>query len=140
MANPPASSPHANGAPVARVRLDKWLWAARFYKTRSQAGEGIDAGHVRARGERLKAAHAVVVGETITIHKEGVDWEVEVLAVSDKRGSGADAARLYRETDAGREKRLAQIEARKAAAQAFPSLRGRPTKRLRRVLDRFRGA
>ncbi len=78
------------------------------------------------------------VGETIALHKDGLDWEIVVTALSDKRGSGADAALLYRETEAGLARRLEQIAARKAASQGAPALRGRPTKRLRRVLDRFR--
>ncbi len=121
-----------------RVRLDKWLWAARFYKTRSQALQGIDAGHVKTGGDRLKASHSVNVGEIITIYKDGIEWEIRVAALSDRRGSGADAALLYQETDAGRERRLEQVAARKAAAQGLPPLRGRPTKRLRRALERFR--
>jgi ribosome-associated heat shock protein Hsp15 len=122
-----------------RVRLDKWLWAARFYKTRSQATEAIHGGHVKGRGERLKAGHAVAVGEVIEIVRGGLVWEVEVIGLSDKRGKGADAQRLYRETEEGGKRRLAQAEAMRAAAEAAPYLKGRPTKRDRRALDRWRG-
>lgn len=122
-----------------RVRLDKWLWAARFYKTRSQASDAIHGGHVKGGGDRLKAGHSVAVGEQIEIVKDGVSWEIEVVELSDKRGKGADAQRLYRETDAGKARRLAQIEALKAAAASAPYLRGRPTKRDRRALDRLKG-
>jgi ribosome-associated heat shock protein Hsp15 len=122
---------------AVRVRLDKWLWAARFYKTRSQASEAIHGGHVKGGGDRLKAGHSVGVGEQIEIVKDGVTWVVEVVELSDKRGKGADAQRLYRETDEGKARRLAQIEALKAAAASAPYLRGRPTKRDRRALDRL---
>lgn len=123
-----------------RVRLDKWLWAARFYKTRSQANDAISGGHVKGGGDRLKAGHNVAVGEQIEITKDGISWEIEVVALSDKRGKGADAAKLYRETDAGKTRRLAQIEALKAAAASAPYLKGRPTKRDRRALDRLQSA
>ncbi len=124
---------------TVRVRLDKWLWAARFYKTRSQASDAIHGGHVKGDGDRLKAGHSVAVGERIEIVKDGVTWQVEVVELSDKRGKGADAQRLYRETDDGKARRMAQIEALKAAAASAPYLRGRPTKRDRRALDRLKG-
>jgi ribosome-associated heat shock protein Hsp15 len=125
--------------PLPRVRLDKWLWAARFYKTRSQASEAIHGGHVKGNGDRLKAGHAVAVGHRIEITKEGLTWEIDVVALSEKRGSGADAQALYRETEAGKERRMAQIEALRAAALTAPNLKGRPTKRDRRERDRFVG-
>jgi ribosome-associated heat shock protein Hsp15 len=123
----------------ARVRLDKWLWAARFYKTRSQAAEAIHAGHVKGGGSRLKTGHSVAIAERIEIHKAGLDWEIEVVELSDKRGSGADAQRLYRETEAGQKKRLEQIEQQRVSRESAPYLRGRPTKRDRRAIDRFQG-
>jgi ribosome-associated heat shock protein Hsp15 len=126
--------------PALRVRLDKWLWAARFYKTRSQANDAISGGHVKGDGDRLKAGHSVSVGEHIEIVKDGITWEIEVVALSDKRGKGADAAKLYRETDDGKARRLAQVEALKAAAASAPYLKGRPTKRDRRALDRMKSA
>ena len=81
-----------------RQRVDKWLWAARFYKTRSLAVQAIDAGHVRVEGARVKPAHDLRVGERISVRKSGFAWEVEVTALSDRRGGAADAALLYRET------------------------------------------
>jgi len=122
-----------------RVRLDKWLWAARFYKTRSQATEAIHAGHVKNGEGRLKAGHAVAIGERIDIAKDRVIWELVVVGLSDKRGSGAAALLLYRETDDGKARRLVQAEALKTAAQAAPQLRGRPTKRDRRAMLHFVG-
>lgn len=124
---------------AVRVRLDKWLWAARFYKTRSQASEAIHGGHVKGGGDRLKAGHSVAVGEQIEITKDGLTWVVEVVELSDRRGKGADAQRLYRETEDGKSRRLAQIEALKAAAASAPYLPGRPTKRDRRAIDRLKG-
>jgi ribosome-associated heat shock protein Hsp15 len=121
----------------SRVRLDKWLWAARFYKTRSQATEAIHGGHVKNEAGRLKAGHSVSIGERIEITKESVLWEVVVMGLSEKRGSGAAAQLLYRETDEGKARRIAQAEALRAAQQAAPYLKGRPTKRDRRAMDRF---
>ncbi|MFO0551244.1 MAG: RNA-binding S4 domain-containing protein [Polyangiaceae bacterium] len=123
---------------VARVRLDIWLWAARFYKTRSQATEAIHGGHVKGNGERLKAGHSVAPGATIEIQKDGLTWEIEIVELSNKRGKGADAQRLYRETEDGRTRRLRQVEELKRAAEAAPYLKGRPTKRDRRALEKFR--
>lgn len=123
--------------PGAKVRLDKWLWAARFYKTRSQATEAIAAGHVKTQGNRSKAGQSISAGVVIEIVKDRVTWEVEVAAVSDKRGSGADALRLYRETAAGKERREQQLQAMRAAGPAS-MLSGRPTKRNRRAIDKWR--
>lgn len=120
-----------------RVRLDKWLWAARFWKTRSQAAKAVQGGHVKKGGERLDAAHAVAIGEQLTVTKDGLVWEIVVEKLSDRRGSGADAQALYRETEEGKARRLRQIEDRKAA-HALPFASGRPTKRDRRVLERLR--
>ena len=119
-----------------RVRLDKWLWAARFYRTRSLAAEAIDAGHVRLDGERVKTAHPVRAGSRVTVRKRELTWDIEVLDASERRGSATDAALLYRETAesvAAREKMLderrnaravsgaiATDEARPAEARGFP--------------------
>ena len=123
--------------PPDRVRLDKWLWAARFYKTRSLAAQAIEAGQARAGGERVKPAHPVRVGEQLTVRKHGLVWTVAVLAVSDRRGAGADAALLYRESDESAALRLKAIAERKAAMAAAPRFPGRPTKRDRRKLEDF---
>lgn len=120
----------------AKVRLDKWLWAARFYKTRSQATEAIGAGHVKVNGQRAKAGQSVSVGLVVEIVKEQLTWEVRVVAISDKRGKGADAAKLYQESDESRGKREQRIAELRAAAPAY--LPGRPTKKDRRSLDRWR--
>jgi ribosome-associated heat shock protein Hsp15 len=118
-----------------RVRIDKWLWAARFYRTRSLAAEAIDAGHVRVDGERVKPAHPVRATSRVGVRKRELAWDVEVLGVSERRGSAPQAALLYRETAesaAAREKIL--DERRQARVAAAP---GRPTKRDRRKLEDF---
>lgn len=124
---------------LTKVRLDKWLWAARFFKTRSQAVEAINGGHVKFRGDRTKPGQAVKLDQAIEIAKDGIVWEVLVRGLSEKRGKGADAAKLYEETKEGRERRERQLEALRAAREAAPYLAGRPTKRDRRALDRFQG-
>ena len=125
------------GVAPSRQRLDKWLWAARFYKTRSLAAQAIDAGHVRADDKRVKSAHPVRVGERISVRKSSLAWEVEVTALSDRRGDAADAALLYRETAQSIEAREQALRQRKAALAAEPRFTGRPTKRDRRKLEDF---
>ena len=126
----PASIP-----PQASVRLDKWLWAARFYRSRSLAAQAIETGHVRAHGERVKAACAVRTGMRISVRKREFVFDVEVTALADQRGSASDAARLYRETQESVDAREAALAARRGArAQQTP---GRPTKRDRRRLEDF---
>jgi ribosome-associated heat shock protein Hsp15 len=118
-----------------RVRVDKWLWAARFYRTRSLAAEAIEAGHVRVDGDRVKPAHPVHASSRVSVRKREFAWEVDVLAVSDRREGAPQAALLYRETTesvAARERMLAErAKARESAATA------RPTKRDRRRLEDF---
>jgi ribosome-associated heat shock protein Hsp15 len=120
-----------------RVRLDKWLWAARFYKTRTLAAQAIDAGQVRVGGERVKTAHAVRTGERVSVRKSGFVWDVTVTGLSDRRGGAADAALLYREDEASTAARVELAKQRKAAAEASPRYPGRPTKKQRRKLEDF---
>jgi ribosome-associated heat shock protein Hsp15 len=129
--------PEAEPSGIAKLRLDRWLWAARFYRTRSLAAEAIDAGQVRVDAERVKPARAVRAGDRVQVNKGGLVWDVGVLAVSDRRGSAADAAKLYLESESGRAAREAEIERRRAAAQSGPQFGGRPTKRQRRKLEDF---
>jgi ribosome-associated heat shock protein Hsp15 len=135
------AEPHAkstvDAASQARQRLDKWLWAARFYKTRSLAAHAIDAGHVRAEGVRVKPAHLLRAGDRISVRKSSFAWEVEVTALSERRGGAADAALLYRETAQSIEAREQALRQRKAALAAEPRFSGRPTKRDRRKLEDF---
>ena len=124
-------------ADAARVRADKWLWAARFYKTRALAVQAIDAGQVRIGGERVKPSHPMRVGQRVSVRKSGIVVEADVLALSDRRGGAAVAALLYAETPASVAAREAFAAQRHADAQASPRFAGRPTKRERRKLEDF---
>jgi len=120
-----------------RVRFDKWLWAARFYKTRTLAAQAIDSGQARLDDARVKASHAVRIGGRVTVRRHGFVWEAEVIALSDRRGSAADAALLYRESAESVATRERAIAERKAALAAQARFTGRPTKRDRRKLEDF---
>jgi ribosome-associated heat shock protein Hsp15 len=120
-----------------RVRFDKWLWAARFYKTRSLAAQAIDSGQARLSGDRVKPAHGVRAGDSVAIRRHGILCEVEVTAVSERRGSASDAGTLYRETAASAAAREEEQQQRRAAEAAQPRFPGRPTKRQRRKLEDF---
>jgi ribosome-associated heat shock protein Hsp15 len=121
----------------SRVRYDKWLWAARFYKTRSLAAQAIDAGQARLGGARVKPAHAVRAGDDVSIRRRGIVVEVVVTALTDRRGSAADAAKLYQETPASVAAREEEDLARRQAIAMQPRFAGRPTKRERRKLEDF---
>lgn len=120
-----------------RVRFDKWLWAARFYKTRSLAAQAIEPGQARLGGARVKPAHVVRIGDSVSIRRRGIVVEVVVTALSDRRGSAADAARLYRETDESVAARELEELSRRQAVAMQPRFAGRPTKRERRKLEDF---
>jgi ribosome-associated heat shock protein Hsp15 len=117
------------------VRVDKWLWAARFYRTRTLAAQAIAAGQVRVDGERVKPAHSVRTASRVTVRKQDLTFDVEVTGVSERRGSASVAALLYRETPESVAAREAAIEKRRAS-HAAPTP-GRPTKRDRRRLEDF---
>ena len=120
-----------------RIRFDKWLWAARFYKTRSLCVQAIDAGQARVNGDRAKPARAMRVGESVSIRKSGIVCEVVITALSDRRGNATAAALLYRETEASVAAREAAQLERRAAELGQPRFPGRPTKRERRKLEDF---
>ena len=117
-----------------RSRLDKWLWAARFYKSRSLAAQAITTGQVRIDGERGKPAHDVKPGQRITVRRGGLVWDVVVTGTSDRRGNAAAAALLYVEAPESIAAREDEILRRRAAAAVAPRWPGRPTKRERRKL------
>jgi ribosome-associated heat shock protein Hsp15 len=120
-----------------RVRLDKWLYAARFYKTRSVAAQAIESGRARVDDQRVKPSHAIKAGARISLSKDSLVWKVEVAAMSDKRGPATEAAKLYRESPESVAVREEEIARRKAAAASAPRTSGRPTKRDRRKLHSF---
>ena len=121
------------------MRIDKWLWAARFYKTRSVAQQAVEAGRVKLNGERVKPARGLRVGDTLDLHIAAQDWTIAVRALSDKRGPAAVAQTLYEELEASRARRAEQSAVRKLAVEPARERHGRPTKRERRQLERWRG-
>ncbi len=121
-----------------RVRLDKWLWAARFYKTRSLAAEAVEKGKVEVNGERAKRAKLLQAGDSVLIRLGPYQHIVTVRAVSEKRGPAPVAAKLYEESAEGRKAREA-MQVQVKAAQSVPGYdRGRPTKKDRREIERLR--
>ncbi len=124
--------------PAERLRLDKWLWAARFFKTRALAAQAVEGGRVRLNGGRTKPAHALRPGDRLLIHIGAHEWDVVVSALSGRRGPAVVARTLYEESAESEAQRRRQIEARKLQAEPAQALRGRPTKRDRRALERQR--
>jgi len=121
------------------VRMDAWLWAARFYKTRTLAKKNCDLARILSNGQVAKAAREVRIGDMLRIITEGGDFEVEVLGLSDVRGPASEAQKLYRETEASQEMRM-KVAAERRAAKEFEILpAGRPSKRDRRRIIQFRG-
>jgi ribosome-associated heat shock protein Hsp15 len=120
-----------------KVRLDKWLFAARFFKTRGLAADAIESGKVKRNGERVKLSHAVRVGDRFTVGREGLQWDITVTLVTDKRGNGAAAALMYTETPDSIAAREAELLRRKADFQAGVYMNHRPTKRDRRDLIKY---
>jgi ribosome-associated heat shock protein Hsp15 len=119
-----------------RLRIDKWLWAARFYKTRSLATDEIDKGRVSINGQEVKPARELKVGDTVAMRREGVTRTVVVKALSDVRGPATVAQQLYEETEESRREREHAVEQRRFAREpALAIENGRPTKRGRRELD-----
>ena len=121
------------------VRMDKWLWAARFFKTRALAAKACDLGRIEANGHQAKPAREVRVGDMLRVTNDGGVYDVEVALLSESRGPAAVALTLYRETVASRESRRKLAEERKAAFAFEAPREGRPSKRDRRDLNRLRG-
>lgn len=124
---------------MAQVRIDKWLWAARFFKTRALASKACDLGRVRINHMEVKPAREVRAGDMLWVRTEGGEFEIEVLGVSEVRGPASVAQGLYRETGASKERRAQDAEARKVMQAMMPMPAGRPSKRDRRLIHRFRG-
>jgi len=121
------------------TRIDKWLWAARFFKTRTLAARACELRRVEANHQPVKPAREVRLGEFLQIRTEGGEFEVEILGVSDVRGPAPVAQTLYRETEASKEARRKIAEERKALIHFTPAPAGRPSKRDRRRINKFRG-
>lgn len=127
-----------NNTETRKTRLDKWLWAARFYKTRHLAAEAINGGHVHVNDSRIKPSRIVQVGDELKINKTPFTFEVVVKALSIKRGPAKEAVLLYQEHEASIQKREALAEQRKLNAAQFPHAERRPDKRDRRRIIRFK--
>ncbi|HVZ78793.1 MAG TPA: RNA-binding S4 domain-containing protein [Gemmatimonadaceae bacterium] len=123
---------------TTRVRVDKWLWAARFFKTRSLATEAVSGGKVEVNGERAKPAKLVQVGDTVRVRIAPYDHELVVRGLGERRGSAREAQALYEETEASRAARERLAEQLRMAPAFTYEERGRPTKRDRREMDRMR--
>ena len=127
----------ADNLPLSKMRLDKWLWAARFFKTRSLAAQAIEHGRVKLDGERVKPAREVRVGDRLALRVGEADWEVTVRGLAMQRGPAPVAQTLYEEDPASQARRQAEREARRLAGNPAAELKGRPTKRDRRQIHRF---
>ena len=117
------------------MRLDKWLWAARFFKTRSLAQQAIAAGRVKLNDARVKPAHELKVDDAVVVRVSDFEWQVKVKGLSDKRGPATEAKKLYVESDASRAERERRVDLRRWGAEPARALKGRPTKRDRRLLE-----
>jgi ribosome-associated heat shock protein Hsp15 len=118
------------------VRIDKWLWAARFFKTRSLATDAVDGGKVRLNGDRIKPARGVKAGDTVDIDNGSAEWQVVVQGVAEKRGSAAIAQTLYAETAQSVVDRQKKADQRQFFREPSEAIKGRPTKRDRRQIDK----
>ena len=121
------------------VRIDKWLWAARFFKTRSMAERACELGRIESKGQHAKPAREVHPGDLLQIKTPSGDFEVEVLLLSEMRGPAPVAQTLYRETERSKLARAQAAEQRRLMPAFQPVPQGKPSKRDRRKLDRFRG-
>ncbi|NNG15004.1 MAG: hypothetical protein HKM89_00900 [Gemmatimonadales bacterium] len=124
--------------PEDTVRLDRWLWASRFFKTRALAVQAIDGGRVQVEGQRVKRAKAVRVGDRIRIRQGPYEWQVMVRGLSERRGRASDAAELYAETPESKITRERLAERLKSAPPPLFHDKGRPTKKERRTMEQFK--
>ena len=127
----------ANAGGDDEFRLDKWLWAARFYKTRALAHAAVESGRVKREGAACKPSHVVRLGERYAIVRDGLTWSVTVTGLTDRRGSAGTAAEMYSEAEESIAARIEIIERNRQARAASPMFRGRPTKRQRRKIEDF---
>ena len=125
-------------AELTAVRIDKWLWAARFFKTRSLATDAVDGGRVQLNGVRVKPAKDVKRGDRIVLSIGDLHWELIVADLSEKRGPAPQARLLYTETEASLARRAEALTQRQLGVEPAAEIHGRPTKRDRRSMDRWR--
>lgn len=125
--------------PSARTRIDKWLWAARFFKTRSLATQAIERGKVLCNDERCKPARDIRPGDVLEIDNGSVRWQVKVLAITEVRGPAPVAQTLYAETETSQRRRMEESERHRLFREPAVEISGRPTKRDRRKIERFTG-
>lgn len=130
------STQHTGPAPD-RVRLDKWLWAARFFKTRGLATQAVEGGRVRVNDARVKPAKELRPGDRLRVHIGEYEWELTVLALAERRGPAEVARTLYQESEDSQRRRAEQAAQRRLAASPAAELRGRPTKKAGRQIRRF---
>jgi len=124
---------------MSSVRMDKWLWASRFFKSRALAARACELGRIQSNGQPAKPAREVRIGDMLRVTNDGGDFHVEILLLSEVRGPASVAQTLYRETEESRAARLKAAEERKAMRQFEPAPAGRPSKRDRRKIIQFRG-
>ena len=125
--------------PTLRVRIDKWLWAARFFRTRSLAAHAVEGGKVKLNDARAKPAKALQVGDRLEIHIGRYEWSITVRVLSEQRGPASAARELYSEDEESRKRRDAVVAERREGLHPLPEPGGRPVKRQRRDLQRLRG-
>lgn len=123
--------------PDASIRLDKWLWAARFFKTRQLAVEAINGGKVQVNGQRTKPGKTVQAGSRLIVHKGSLEWELTVKAISKQRRPASEAALLYDESEDSRLRRQELVRQRRESGVRMQDARGKPNKRDRRMIQRF---
>ena len=138
MANQKNSKIESNDKSQLKTRLDKWLWAARYYKTRQLAAEAINGGHVHLNGQRIKPSRVIQVADQLTINKTPFTFEITVEALSIRRGPAKEAQQLYSESEESIQKRETLAEQRKLNAAQIPHAERRPDKRNRRRIIRFK--
>jgi len=119
------------------LRLDKWLWAARFFKTRSLAQQAIESGRVTLNDQRVKSAHLLRISDLVSVRVGEFVWRIQVKNVSERRGPATEARKLYEETAESRAERERRVGLRRWSAEPAAAIKGRPTKRDRRTLERF---
>jgi ribosome-associated heat shock protein Hsp15 len=124
---------------VGGIRIDKWLWAARFFKTRALASRACDLGRIESNGVDAKPARDVRIGDMLRVKNAGGEFQIEVLGLSEMRGPAPMAQKLYQESDASREMRMKLAEERKAMPHFEAAREGKPSKRDRREIGRLRG-